>query len=98
VKWQWIGIDAEARAAYRTDAGGRLFEVPQRLAPFTVNNLGLQVRYRYEIGPLSELFLVYARGGFNLSNDDDRGVGGLFGDMTDVRDADQFLIKVRYRL
>jgi hypothetical protein len=22
------------------------------------------VRYRYEIGPLSELFLVYARGGF----------------------------------
>jgi hypothetical protein len=98
VKWQWIGIDAEARAAYRTDAGGRLFEVPQRLAPFTVNNLGLQVRYRYEIGPLSELFLVYARGGFNLLNDDERGVGDLFGDMTDVRDADQFLIKVRYRL
>ena len=98
VKWQWIGIDAEARAAYRTDAGGRLFGVPERLPPFTVNNLGLQVRYRYEIGPLSELFLVYARGGFNLLNDDDRGVGDLFGDMTDVRDADQFLIKVRYRL
>jgi hypothetical protein len=98
VKWQWIGIDAKVRAAYRTDADGRLFEVPQRLAPFTVNNLGLQVRYRYEIGPLSELFLVYARGGFNLLNDDERGVGDLFGDMTDVRDADQFLIKVRYRL
>jgi hypothetical protein len=98
VKWQWIGIDAEARAAYRTDAGGRLFEVPQPLAPFTVNNLGLQVRYRYEIGPLSELFLVYARGGFDLLNDDDRSVGDLFRDMTDVRDADQFLIKVRYRL
>ena len=98
VKWQWIGIDAEARAAYRTDADGRLLGVSDPLAPFTVNNLGLQVRYRYEIGPLSELFLVYARGGFNLLNDDDRGVGGLFGDMTDVRDADQFLIKVRYRL
>ena len=77
---------------------GRLFEVPEPLAPFTVNNLGLQVRYRYEIGPLSELFLVYARGGFNLLNDDDRSVGDLFGDMSDVRDADQFLIKVRYRL
>jgi Domain of unknown function (DUF5916) len=98
VKWQWIGIDAEARAAYRTDADGRLLGAPQRLPPFTVNNLGLQVRYRYEIGPLSELFLVYARGGFNLLNDDDRSVGDLFGDMTDVRDADQFLIKVRYRL
>jgi hypothetical protein len=98
VKWQWIGIDAEARAAYRTDADGRLLAAPEQLAPFTVNNLGLQVRYRYEIGPLSELFLVYARGGFNLLNDDDRSVGDLFGDMTDVRDADQFLIKVRYRL
>jgi hypothetical protein len=98
VKWQWIGIDAEPRAAYRTDAGGNLFVAPDRLAPFTVNNLGLQVRYRYEIGPLSELFLVYARGGFNLLNDDERGVADLFGDMTDVRDADQFLIKIRYRL
>src|SRR5918995_582359 len=96
VKWQWIGIDAEARAAYRTDAGGRLVEGPQPLAPFTLNKLGLQVRYRYEIGPLSELFLVYARGGFNLLNADDRGVGDLFGHMTDVRDADQFMIKVRY--
>ena len=68
------------------------------LAPFTVNNLGLQIRYRYEIGPLSELFLVYARGGFDLLRDDERSVGDLFGDMSDVRDADQFLVKVRYRL
>lgn len=98
VKWQWIGIDAEPRNAYRTDAGGNLLVAPDRLAPFTVNNLGLQVRYRYEIGPLSEVFLVYARGGFNLLNDDERGVGDLFGDMSDVRDADQFLIKIRYRL
>ncbi len=98
VKWQWIGIDAEPRAAYRTDAEGNLLVVPQPLAPFTVNNLGLQVRYRYEIGPLSELFLVYARGGFDLLTDDERGVSDLFGDMSDVRDADQFMVKVRYRL
>lgn len=98
VKWQWIGIDAEPRAAYRTDAGGNLFVVPQPLVPFTVNNLGVQIRYRYEIGPLSELFLVYARGGFDLLREDDRSVGDLFGHMSDVRDADQFMIKVRYRL
>jgi hypothetical protein len=98
VKWQWIGIDAQARAAYRTDADGNLFAVPEPLTPFTVNNLGLQVRYRYEIGPMSELFLVYARGGFDLLRDDERSVADLFGDMSDVRDADQFLIKLRYRL
>jgi hypothetical protein len=98
VKWQWIGIDAEPRAAYRTDAAGNLFLVAQPLAPFTVNNLGLQIRYRYEIGPLSEVFLVYARGGFDLLREDERSVGDLFRDVSDVRDADQFMVKVRYRL
>ena len=38
------------------------------------------------------------RGGFHLLQDDDRSVGDLFGDMSDVRDSDQFLVKVRYRL
>jgi hypothetical protein len=98
VKWQWIGVNAEPRDAYRTDAAGNLFVTPDVLAPFTVNSLGLQVRYRYEIGPLSELFFVYGRGGFDVLRDDERGVTSLFHDMPRVRDADQFLIKIRYRL
>ena len=98
VKWQWIGIDAQLRRAYRTDAAGNLLPTADPVAPFTVNNLGLQVRYRYEIGPMSELFLVYARGGYNFIDNDERGVHDLFRDMTDVRDADQFLIKLRYKL
>ena len=77
---------------------GNLLPSRDPVAPFTVNNLGLQIRYRYEIGPMSELFLVYARGGYNFCDDDERGVSELFGDMSDVRDADQFLIKMRYRL
>ncbi|HWK74783.1 MAG TPA: DUF5916 domain-containing protein [Povalibacter sp.] len=68
------------------------------VVPFTVNNLGVQIRYRYEIAPQSELFLVYARGGYDLIDDDERGVGELFRHMRDVRDSDQFLIKFRYRL
>lgn len=98
VKWQWIGIDAELRRAYRTDAVGNLLPTTDPIAPFTVNNLGLQVRYRYEIGPMSELFLVYARGGYHFIDNDERGVRDLFRDMIDVRDADQFLIKLRYKL
>jgi hypothetical protein len=98
IKWQWIGIDAELRRAYRTDAAGNLLPTADPIAPFTVNNLGLQVRYRYEIGPMSELFLVYARGGYDFIDDDERGVNSLFRDMTDVRDADQFLLKIRYKL
>jgi hypothetical protein len=50
------------------------------------------------MGPQSDLFVVYGRGGAQMLNDDDRGVGQLFTDMSDVRDADQVLVKVRYRL
>lgn len=98
IKWQWIGIDANLRRAYRNDPAGNLLPADDPIAPFTVNNLGLQVRYRYELGPMSELFLVYARGGYNFIDDDRRGVNELFRDMTDVRDSDQFLIKFRYKL
>jgi Domain of unknown function (DUF5916) len=98
VKWQWIGVDADPRQAYRTDAAGRLLPSDEPVSPFTVNNLGLQIRYRYEFAPQSEFFIVYGRGGFDVLSDDGRDVAGLFGGMSDVRDADQFLLKVRYRL
>jgi hypothetical protein len=98
VRWQWIGIDAEPNQAYRNLDNGTLVETNDALRPFTVNNLGLQIRYRYEFAPLSELFLVYSRGGFNILEDERSSLGRLFADSVDVRDADQFLIKVRLRL
>lgn len=98
LKFQWIGLQATPRAAYRTDPSGRLVRSADPLTPFTVNNLGLQIRYRFEFAPLSELFLVYARGGYDMLDDDERGVDSLFKDVTTVRDADQFLVKVRFRL
>lgn len=98
VKWQWIGIDAEREKVFRTNARGDLLPVAEDVPSFTVSSLGVQVRYRFEIGPQSDLFVVYGRGGFELMNEDERGVGRLFTDISDVRDAEQFLIKVRHRL
>ena len=31
---------------------------------FSVSNLGFQIRYRYELAPLSYLYIVYGRGGY----------------------------------
>jgi Domain of unknown function (DUF5916) len=98
VKLQWIGIDATPTQAYRTTERGDLVPSADSLSPFTVNNLGIQVRYRYQFGPLSDLYVVYSRGGYAFREDDDRDLKDLFGDLNQVRDADQFLIKVRYRL
>jgi hypothetical protein len=98
MRWQWIGIQAEPQQALRSDARGELRSSADQLQSFTVSNLGVQLRYRYEIGPLSDLYFVYGRGGFSLMREEERGVGGLFGSMFDVRDADQLLLKVRYRM
>ena len=98
MRWQWIGIEAEPQRALRSDARGQLSNAPDQLSAFTVSNLAMQLRYRYEIGPMSDLFFVYGRGGFNFMRDDERSLGGLFGSMFDVRDADQLLVKIRYRM
>lgn len=98
VKLEWIGVDAEQRRAYRATPSGDLVRSADRSPPFTVSNFGLQIRYRFELAPMSELFVVYGRGGFQQQLDDERGIATLLGDIPEVRDADQFLIKLRYRL
>jgi hypothetical protein len=97
LRWQWIGIDAEPRAAYRSAADGELLRVDDPLLPFSISSLAVQFRYRYEIGPQSDFYVVYSRGGFQRF-DDERTLGGLFDHMLDVRDSDQILLKLRYRL
>lgn len=97
LRWQWLGIEAEPRATYRNTADGELLRTIDPLDPFTVSSLAVQFRYRYEIGPQSDFYIVYSRGGFQRF-DEQRSLGGVFGDMLDVRDSDQFLLKLRYRL
>ena len=63
---------------------------------FTVSRLTAQVRYRWEIGPLSDLFLVYTRGS-NLPNQFDGEFGPLFRDAMKEPIVDVFTMKLRYR-
>jgi hypothetical protein len=94
-KVQWFAIDAHEGSAYRIGARGRLV-ADGRADDFSVNNFGLQLRYRYELAPQSELYLVYSRGGAEERDQRDDS-GELFVDALSLRDADQFLAKLRYR-
>lgn len=99
LKAQWIGIETRDPTAYRIGAGGHLVESDDEVAPFTVNSFGLQLRYRYEFGPQRELYVVYGRGGHAQAlqqRGDYRGLGDLFGDIGDLRDAEQVLVKLRW--
>jgi len=69
----------------------------QPLPDFNLNNLGFQIRYRYELAPLSDLYVVYSRGGFSSELDNSRDPFNLLGDAFSLHDDEMFLVKLSYR-
>jgi len=96
LKFETIAVDARLRQAWEVGPGGQPLPTQDPIPDFSLSNLGFQVRYRYELAPLSDLYLVYGRGGLAL-DDDSRSLSDLLGDALSLRDAEQFLIKLSYR-
>jgi hypothetical protein len=98
VKLQWLAIDAHDPQPFRIGAAGELVESSDVVLPFSVNNFGLQIRYRWTFAPQSDLYVVYGRGGITFEEGETRdGLGGLLQSAADLRDSDQLLVKARYR-
>jgi hypothetical protein len=97
IKLETIALRARARQSYVVGADREPVPVADLDRDFSLSNLGFQVRFRYELAPLSDLYIVYSRGGlaFDQRLDD---VGSLFNDALMLDDDEQFLVKVSYRL
>lgn len=96
---QWVGVQADEQGFWAVPDGDGKLVPAQRTLPdhdFTVSMLTAQLRYRWEIAPLTDLYLVY-----NLGNTLPRDVGSGFSDL--FRDAfsdpivQSFVVKLRYR-
>lgn len=96
LKLQAIGLNADLRDAYRIDASGNAINTSEPIDDFRLSNLAFQLRYRYEIAPLSYLYVVYGRGGYD---EEPRGddFGGTFRNSFALRDDEQLLVKFSYR-
>jgi hypothetical protein len=96
IKLQALGLDARLLQAYRVNADRRAVATDDPVDDFSVRNLGFQIRYRYELAPLSDLYVVYGRGGYAL---DPRysEAGSQFGRSFQLRDSEQLLVKLAYR-
>jgi len=64
---------------------------------FTISRMSFQARYRWEIAPLSDLFIVYTRGG-NLPGNTFDDYTGLLTEAWSEPVVDTLVIKLRYRL
>ena len=96
VKLQTLAIDAQLRQAWRVDASGNAVASDEPIDDFSVRTLGFQIRYRYELAPLSYLYVVYGRGGYQedaFSEEPGRSLRDSF----DLRDDEQLLVKLSYR-
>ena len=98
VRLEAIGLDAEARALWRAAPDGVATRTGEALDDFALRNLGFQVRYRYQIAPLSDLYIAYVRGGSLFQESSDGfSLGDEFGSAFDLRDSEQLLVKISYR-
>ena len=98
--FQWVAIKAEAKRFYRM-ADTPDFLVPMERTPtardnFSISRMSLQLRYRWEIAPLSDLFVVY-RNNAALAGRDNRGFGDLLADTFEETTGENLAIKLRYR-
>src|SRR4249919_304046 len=96
VKLQALGLDAPLKQAFRAAPDGTPMETSEPVDDFSLSQLGFQIRYRYELAPLSDLYVVYGRGG-DIFHEYSDNAFDLMRDAFELRDSDQFLVKVSYR-
>ena len=99
---QWAGVEAEAERYWRTRlSNGALLR--RSVGPgesnedFSLSRLTAQLRYRWEIGPLSDLFVVYTRGNQFIHDHAEDGLGTLWTDSLRDPVVDMLVVKLRYR-
>jgi hypothetical protein len=96
LKLQAIGLTGNLNQAYRVDGNGNSIPTSEPVDDISVSNLAFQIRYRYELAPLSYVYVVYGRGGFDQTTQADN-VGGALSDSFKLRDDEQLLVKISYR-
>ncbi len=96
MRFQWLAIDAQANKEYRLDSVGGLVDTGNTVNDFSLSNTALQIRYRYEIAPLSNVYVVYSRGG-QIFEENSNSLGNLFTPGLSNVTGNNFLVKVRYK-
>jgi Domain of unknown function (DUF5916) len=98
---QWIGIKAREQDFYLVpEKSGDLIPISRPPGPsddFSLSQLNLQLRYRWEIAPLSDLFVVYTKLAYQVAPLATFDFGSLFNDAYDEPISNLFVIKIRYR-
>ncbi|MBT3425996.1 MAG: hypothetical protein HOL98_03205 [Gammaproteobacteria bacterium] len=98
---QWVGIKARGKDYYQIpEMTGDLISVAKPDAAnhdFSVSQVSMQARYRWEIAPLSDLYLVYTRQSDMAGLLDDEDFSEIFKRSYRQPVTDALVLKLRYR-
>ncbi|MCG6116648.1 MAG: DUF5916 domain-containing protein [Aquimonas sp.] len=92
---QHVGLRAAGRERYAVAAGQLL--ASGDAVDFSLSRLAAQLRYRYDLGPQRDFYLVLARGGaYDGADDEAERLGRLFDRARANETANQILAKLRW--
>ena len=97
LKSQFIALQADNPQSLISDSGGYLYNSDNLIEPFTQGVVSFQVRYKYEIAPLSYLYLVYSKGGTNYDEDEDYSKSEIFNQPWNNPSDEVYSIKFRLK-
>ena len=78
LKSQFVALKAKNPISLVVDSGGYLFKNGAEVSPFLRGVASFQIRYRYEIAPLSNIYLVYTKGGDMYEDDNKMNMSDIF--------------------
>ena len=99
IQLQWIAIQANEASRYRVDPDRPLAPELDAFEPssFAISDVVIQARYRWQIAPMSDLFIVYNRGGSLPGASTTASFSDLFEDALASPNREGFVVKLRYR-
>ena len=97
VKGKIYGIKGKRPRPYRVNVNGYLGSSEDEINSLELSETAFQVRYKYQFAPLSDLYIVYTRGG-KYSNLQTNQFEKIYSGAWSNQNLDKFIIKLRYKL
>ena len=97
VKGKIYGIKGKRPRPYRVNVNGYLGSSEDEINSLELSETAFQVRYKYQFAPLSDLYVVYTRGG-KYANLQTNQFEKIYSGAWSNQNLDKFIIKLRYKL
>jgi len=95
-KIEMVSFRNQKGQSWQIDENGYFKKSDLAADSINLGSLAFQVRYKYELAPLSNFYLVYTRGG-SVFFDDEADNSTIFSDTWDRPQGNRFAAKIRYR-